>query len=487
MEDYNMFKIEKDGIKLELEYDTEEELLKYIQAIQPLMGQVKDTNTSYYPDFFELEPHFFNYLDEIKEKSNENFRHYGIIFTKLQSFFDTKSVVYIEGEELEDFKIHLKNEGLDDITINTYMTYVKDILNYCKNKKIIKQSDFKKLEKKLLDKIDMLQNNTLKETTNRNNDIFVNLDKYYNEFMEYKKNFDKISYSSLKSYKSSLLYLKYFTDKNTIFNFSFFKDVQKKLQELPSNFFKYEKYHTKSFNEVLKMKKVENFDTLNSKTINNHMSNYNKFFDYLIYEELLTDNPLNNIKSLAEEESEKVEYSQEDLDKIFSSGMEKKYFNMCKFALYAGLRIQEILSIKKDDIKDNLIHITLEDTSHKKHTRVIPIHKNILDLIEYQKKHNPSDYLFFDFSKKEEPKNVGKLVNRRLRKIINDSNKSFHSFRKNFSQEIELNTNGEEKTKKYLLGHSFKNDVTHSIYNKNKINIEKLVDCIKQITFNYGN
>jgi len=198
----------------------------------------------------------------------------------------------------------------------------------------------------------------------------------------------------------------------------------------------------------------------------------------------LTENPLKNIKSLKEEESEKIEYSNEDLIKIFESKMEKVYLDLCKFTIYTGLRLEEVLSIKKEDIQDNFIHVTtLDDTNNKKHKRIIPAHKNILEIIKYQTKHSKYKYLFFDYEKENEVKNAGKRTNNRLKKIINEENKSFHSFRKNFSQEIELNTNGDEKTKKYLMGHSFKGDITHTIYNKNKINIQKLVDCISQITF----
>ena len=35
------------------------------------------------------------------------------------------------------------------------------------------------------------------------------------------------------------------------------------------------------------------------------------------------------------------------------------------------------------------------------------------------------------------------------------------------------------------MGHSSGKSVTHNIYNRGKINIEKLVDCIDQISFEY--
>ena len=216
------------------------------------------------------------------------------------------------------------------------------------------------------------------------------------------------------------------------------------------------------------------------------MSKYATFFDYLIYEEIIKENPMDNIKSLQEsKEIIKEEYAQEDLDKIFSSEIiEKDYLNMCKFAIYTGLRLEEILSIKKEDIKDNFIHVTLKDTSHKNHTRIVPIHRNLIDIIKQQQT-NKSDYLFFNGNTENEVKNIGKKLNRRLKSVVDSKSKTFHSFRKNFSQELELNTTSEEKTKKYLMGHSFSKDVTHNDYNRGKMNIDKLVNCINQITFEY--
>lgn len=411
-----------------------------------------------------------NKIDEENGEFDEEFYEYGLTKSQREMLKEVNTFATKE-EEQEYYEWRWKDEIENDKRIEELEKRKEnEIFEIVKN-----------LEKRLdnYPKIDEKINEI-------NNDVLINLDKYYEQYIDYRKNFVKVSKDSIRTSNSSFRYLKYFIDKDTVFNFSFFKNIQKKFQELPANFFKYEKYYKKDFQEVLKLKNIENYEVLNTKTINNHMSNYSKFFDYLIYEEIIEENPLKNIKSLKEEESEKIEYSSEDLDKIFNSKMEKVYLNMCKFTVYTGLRLEEVLSVKKEDIQDNFIHVvTLDDTNNKKHKRIIPVHKNILNLIEYQRKHSKFKYLFFDYEKKNEVKNCGKRTNNRLRKIINESEKSFHSFRKNFSQEIELNTNSEEKTKKYLMGHSFKSDVTHNVYNKNKINVEKLIDCINQMTFTF--
>jgi len=357
------------------------------------------------------------------------------------------------------------------------------------NKKDNIEDHFEQLEQKLLSKINT-PNETIQKTPQiepikKSSDIFINLDKYYNNYIEHRKNFNKISDSSIKGYNASMKYLKYFINENTIFDFRFFKDIQKKLQTLPKNFFKYPKYYQKTYEDLLLLKEKENYETLNTKTINNHINSYSLFFKYLKYEEIVEHNPLNDIIPLNEiKGTVKEEYSDNELKLIFNSDMEKPYLNMCRIALYCGLRIEEVLSIKKENIKDNLIYIDLEDTSTKNHQRIIPIHKNIIDTIEDQIKTNKGVFLFFNGNGGNEVKNVGKRLNRRIQDVVSSKIKTYHSFRKNFSQEIELETNSEEKTKTYLMGHS-NNSVTHNIYNRGKFNINKLVDCIDQITFEY--
>jgi len=354
----------------------------------------------------------------------------------------------------------------------------------------IKELEAKK-ENKILEIVQKLEKNlssstTSQKQTKQETKLNNKIDNYFNKYLEYKKDFYKISDSSIKSYKASYKYFKYFITNNTNLNFSFFKKLQKQLQQLPKNFFKYKKYYTKDFKEVVKLKDIENYDTLDNKTINNHIVNIKNFFDYLVYEEIIEINPLSNIKPLIEnKEIKKEEYSEEELQEIFNSDIEKEYLNMCKVALYTGFRIEEVLSIKKENIKDNLIYLDLEDTISKKHKRIMPIHNNIQKIIQNQKKYNKGDFLFFDGNSPAEVKNVGKRLNRRLKKIINNPYKSFHSFRKNFSQELEINTKAEDKIKKYLMGHTLNKDITHTVYNRSKINIDKLFDCISQITFKY--
>ena len=57
--------------------------------------------------------------------------------------------------------------------------------------------------------VDIEKENSLK--------IIEDLDKLYNDFMNHKKEFNNVSNHSIQSYKSSLTYLKYFINKDTVF------------------------------------------------------------------------------------------------------------------------------------------------------------------------------------------------------------------------------------------------------------------------------
>ena len=433
-------RIQRDKILERLKLNQEEELLNNILKDLELFKKKELLHNK-----LDLGSFTYNKEDEKKEKIRKEKRA-----ERIKKEFDNKI------ENVEKIKILKKENNLD--------------------------KQFQSLEERLLQKLQIQQTLEEKPTTSLKIDLKLQFEKY----LQHKEKHEKISKSSLKAYAATYRYLEYFTTKNTIFNFAFFKEVQQKLQQLPKDFFKHERYYKSTFEQVLKLQKKEQCETLNAKTINNHISNFKTFFEYLIYEEIIKENPLSNIKPLQEQkETPKEEYTMQELESIFTSDLEQDFKNMCKVALYTGLRIEEVLSIKKEDIKDNLIHLNLEDKSTKKHQRVIPIHKNLLTTIQSQIKANKGNYLFFEGHENNGARNIGKRINRRLKNIIESEFKTFHSLRKNFSQEIELNTTSEEKIKKYLMGHSMSKDVTHMVYNRGKMNIEKLEDCINQITFTY--
>jgi len=340
-----------------------------------------------------------------------------------------------------------------------------------------------KIAKQLASKYNLFNNQiaTIPEKKDDDKKInYNNIENYFNKYLDHKINIEKRSISSKKSYISSFYYLKFFSNNETIYNFAFFKQFQKNLMIIPSNMSKFKKFEKLKIDEIEKIYKIENFETLSNKTINNHLVNISNFFDDLVYNEIIETNHVKKVKKLEEEESEKIAYSKDDLIKIFNSDIEQELKQFCKVALYTGARIGEIANIKKDDIdfKENIIKI--HGTKTKNANRIMPISPHILNILKDRIKINKGQFLFFQDNNVDR---IGKILNRRLNKIIIEDVKSFHSFRKNFSQEI-LKTNAEEHTRKYLMGHSLNKDITHKIYNQNQMNMNKLFECINSIIFN---
>ncbi len=361
---------------------------------------------------------------------------------------------YINEVFKDEIELYNKIEKLEERQDNQILNIVKDLQSKINNTKI---------------------------TDNKVSFSKKELEEHYNNFLNEKIENEKISDSNIKQYNSTKKFLFYFfKDKDNDLSFKFFKDLQNKFKQLPLNFLITKKNELK-FEDVIKKEKV-NYRKLNNKTINNHISRMNIFIEYLVYNEYIEINNCKKLKVLIEEkETVKEEYTKEDLENIFNSDLllkEDKEF--CKLSLFTGMRLEELHTLKKKniDITEKLINIDLKDTKSKKHQRIIPISSYIFETLKNRIKNlDDEDLLYFSDKSLNA---VGKYINRKLHKIIIEKYKTFHSFRKNFSQLIE-NTDADDKTKKYLMGHSLEKDITHKIYNRNKINIDKLRKCINQI------
>lgn len=116
--------------------------------------------------------------------------------------------------------------------------------------------------------------------------------------------------------------------------------------------------------------------------------------------------------------------------KRFSRELEKndyKYTDILKIALYTGMRIGEILALKKEDIKDNYIYVTRTLTKDKNDkvkvgdttktycgTREIPINDKIKDIFENKE----NGFLFLDKNKFITPS----TINSHFKKICKNAN-----------------------------------------------------------------
>jgi len=439
-------------------------------------------------------------------------------------------------KEMETFRKQ-KQQSYDYLTINTkYLIKIKEIYYFCfrfKNR-IVKYSlrckdlyksniiKIKLIERlKMHDKFDMLKSgfsmntfidkdedpkkvkeieekilNLLAEEKKKGNINKVEMNSHsidertiieaFDELIDHKENVDKLTGASLGKYKTSLRYILLFCDEDKkihSFNKQFFKDMQKKIRLLPKDALKLSKYKYKKYEYIMKDYENIEYETLSNRYINDLFKNLNQFFKFFEYENFIVENVVesrilkSDTKHILNFEDNELKLLINDLDCDLSK-------NIFDIGLYTGMRIGEISELQKDniDLKENIITITKSKT--KSGLRVIPIHKNILDIIKFHYDNDIDNYLF---SAAGNVNKITKLMARRIKKVINIEGKSFHSTRKNITMKrYELHQKGEvqQNTIDRILGHKV-DSLSFNTYNLSKIDLGVLRDCIDKIRYDF--
>jgi len=323
--------------------------------------------------------------------------------------------------------------------------------------------------------------NKIKKTEIKSNENTKSIKLAYKEFLDHKKNVEKVQVGTFKRYITAHKYLLLFTkesEKIGMLDKKFFFDAQQYLAQLPANVFKFKEFDGLNAMEILEIQKDKKYPVLNNKTNNNHMIVYKNFFDFCISKDYLEINPV-VVKLLKEPKSEKVAFEMEDLRQLFDSKIAQEYKNIIKFGLYTGMRIQSIINLQFKDIKGGFIYIEEDKTDSGR--RRIPVHTEIIELC---KNKNNQQYLFFEgVERKEENSELQKQVARRIRKIIPDTRKTFHSTRKNFAQQL-YDNKIPEMVIKLLIGHSTEDNLTFTVYGQKKTKEEILFEAIDSINYN---
>ena len=281
--------------------------------------------------------------------------------------------------------------------------------------------------------------------------------------------------------RSGFRYLKLFCFKDIKPDLKHYKYVQNVMEMLPSDYLRSPKWAKVSIVDIEKNFDKSSYETLNTKTINKHMNFHKQFFAWLEYNDRKYETNMYKLLPLFEEdEIVKFEYSQQDLKNIFNSDLDLEYRDFFNIAYHTGMRLSEIVNLKSANIDDNCIKIFKGKT--KNATRLIPLHINIRDMVLKRANNTTTknEYLIFNGN----VSSTGKKLNRVLNKIIPDTTKSLHSFRKNFSQGMTLSMYGEREYKDFLMGHS-NNSVGHVSYDIGLMNIHKLREIIDNLVLEY--
>ena len=175
------------------------------------------------------------------------------------------------------------------------------------------------------------------------------------------------------------------------------------------------------------------------------------FLDFAILKKHLKDNKAKELEDLFVKEKVKELFDENDLKKLFDSvkiGEDTK--NIFKILLYTGMRIHEFFHIKSENIliKNGINYLKLEVGKGKNGLREIPIHREILHILEN-----------FDFENLRKEYNVSsfsKIVLANIYREIpkSEEKKTTHTFRANFTNQLINNFPSEINLIQSILGHT---------------------------------
>lgn len=276
------------------------------------------------------------------------------------------------------------------------------------------------------------------------------------------------------------------------------KDLQLYLLNFPKNLNKYEELKDKNiFLLIDKTAKIlDKYERLDNRTVDNYITRYKTLFNYFVDNDYVYNNYFMTIKNLKPKiehplmnfqkmDDMRQQFETEEIELLLNNIQDKEIKNLIVIGIITGGRINELLNLKVEDIiKQGYSYLfDIKKSKTMNGVRKIPINSYfnflIAELLENKTK---TDYLLFKEVDGNRNDKIQKRVMRQIRKYIDNKNKVFHSFRKNFTQLL-YQTQIEELYIKLLLGHSLKENLSFNVYNLSKINNETLINEIDKIDF----
>lgn len=161
-----MYTLELGDYKYIFEYDTPEELDKYLKMTMATHEQAEEIRNRHamahkiikkeeeYPkekgigfSFYDLETKFIVGKKKLDKVSDSSYKAYASTFNKLKEFFDKKRIDELTIEDFEEFRDFLAEEyNLVNKTVNNHMKYVNMFLEYGVNYKLIAENNVKGIE-----------------------------------------------------------------------------------------------------------------------------------------------------------------------------------------------------------------------------------------------------------------------------------------------------------------------------------------------------
>lgn len=260
-------------------------------------------------------------------------------------------------------------------------------------------------------------------------------------FLEFKER-----YRELKKYKKTLkLDLRRLEIMNECLNNPLLSQISKREIEKLENF-------------LLERERIEK-----ETTVNRYFSLLKHFLNLAIEEGFLKENPVVKYYRTFVESSERRALTKREIRKVLSAAKEiqknprsqtqRIIFDLILFALNTGMRLSEILNLKKSQIKENLVFLPVIETKWRrrglssKKVKIVTLNEIAQKIIERQ--NSKDDYVFPLIRRKVDI--VKRSVNR-IRKLTNIQDFTFHTLRHTVSTLI--STEYDLATAKAVLGHA---------------------------------
>ncbi len=226
-------------------------------------------------------------------------------------------------------------------------------------------------------------------------------------------------------------------------------------------------------------------------TQKNKLTPIGNIFTWAVDRGMIADNPFTGISRTLKSGAKAItrsEYTKEELIRIYQNfdadPKLKKIKTMATISLYTSGRIEEIAQLKVTDVEGNHLHI--RGTKTKAAERKIPIHSHIQKLIAQLAEDSYDGYLIsglgsdtFDDKRSHA---ISKQYGRFKSKLGYGREKNFHTFRRNFIQQLEEHKVPLE-TAKTLCGHE-RDDITFGLYSSG-VSDEALREELEKIDFSY--
>lgn len=286
---------------------------------------------------------------------------------------------------------------------------------------------------------------------------------------------------------------------------------REKVQKLPLNMNKYDKFNDKGIDEAIALNKGG--EVISTSTVNKHLMWIRSFFDWMATNQLIPHNVAKdvNIAKKANPLDARSPFTKIDLAVIF--GSPKEYSDNLQdtlssrpervwvplIGLYHGMRLNEICQLFEDDIIDNegipCIRI-IENEARLQHVknngsrRTIPIHPKLIEIgfLEYvsqMRKVSPKGQLFPHLTPTRDGygKNMTYWFNKTVLERLGlkgQAKKDFHSFRHTAIDEFK---NSDARLEHYqaIIGHA-SGTITLDTYGSS-LRPSKMLEALKVIDY----